>query len=204
MAHTSLPMMGTLLADLETSGCALDTPKRQAILKTTLNGFAIEQANGTLSTRATAENFSARKHALIQAILAVNDMFYLATSTVISLFKEDVEKWLETSDIRFIPNIQFTGKSGYQHHFDFAIPRSRVAPERIIKAISNPNKDAALSFITAWTDTVEQRPTDFKALAFLNDNERAVGIPVLDALKQYDIKPVLWSERERERAALAA
>jgi Domain of unknown function DUF1828/Domain of unknown function DUF1829 len=131
---------GSTLSDLEMSGCALDTPKRQIILRTTLNGFAIEETNGILSTRATAENFSARKHALIQAILSVNDMFYLATSTVMSLFKEGVEKWLEASDIRFVPNIQFTGKSGYQHHFDFAIPRSRAAPQRIIKAISNPTK----------------------------------------------------------------
>ena len=52
---------GNTLTDLEMSGCALDTPKRQAILKMTLNGFAIDEANGILSTRATAENFSARK-----------------------------------------------------------------------------------------------------------------------------------------------
>jgi hypothetical protein len=195
---------GNTLADLEMSGCRLDTDKRRAILKVTLNGFGVEEAHGILSTRATADNFAVRKHALVQAILAVNDMFYLATSTVQSLFKEDVQKWLEASDIRFVPNIQFTGKSGYVHHFDFAIPRSKKAPQRIIRAITNPNKDAALSFITAWTETVDQRPPESQALAFLNDNDRSVGPPVIDALVQYSIKPVLWSERAYEREELAA
>lgn len=195
---------GHTLRDLEMSGCALDSPKRQQLLRVTLNGFGLELSNGVIATRTMAENFPARKHALIQGILAVNDLFALATSTVHSLFKEDVERWLEAADIRFLPNIQFTGKSGYQHHFDFAIPKSRTHPERIIKAVSNPNKDAALTFITAWTDTAEQRPTDAEAIAFLNDNDKKVPATVLDALEQYAITAVTWSEREKVRGRLAA
>ncbi len=195
---------GNTLRDLELSGCSLDTPKRRSILLTTLNGFGVEERNGVLRTAATAANFSFRKHALLQAVLAINDMFYLSTSIVRSLFKEDVEVWLESKEIRFVPNIQFTGKSGYQHYFDFAIPRSRRAPERIIRAITNPNRDAALNFISSWTDTVDQRPEDALAVAILNDNERSITGSVLDALRQYDILPVKWSEREAQRERLAA
>lgn len=194
---------GNTIRDLELSGCNLDTPKRKALLQVALNGFRVEEKHDVLSVRASADNFAARKHALIQAILAVNDMFYLATPTVLSLFKEDVQKWLEHSDIRFVPNIQFIGKTGYIHHFDFAIPGSRAAPERIIKAIGNPNKDAALAYVTSWIDTSDQRPPNSQALAFLNDSGRTVGAPVLDALRQYDISPVLWSQRETHRQALA-
>jgi hypothetical protein len=195
---------GNTIRDLELSGCALDTPKRKHIMTVTLNGFGVEEANGILRTRATAANFAVRKHALLQAILALNDMFYLASSTVRSLFKEDVENWLDSSDIRFVPNIQLTGKSGYQHHFDFAIPRSKRAPERLIRAISNPNKDAALNLIGAWTDTQEQRPEDAIAVAILNDNTRQVAEPVIAALNQYEILPILWSQREVEKERLAA
>jgi Domain of unknown function DUF1828/Domain of unknown function DUF1829 len=195
---------GNTIRDLEMSGCMLDTPKRQSLLKVTLGGFSVEEQKGILFVRATPDNFGARKHAIIQAILAINDMFYLASSTVHSLFKEDVEKWLERSEIRFLPNIQFVGRSGYVHHFDFAIPQSRQAPERIIRAIGNPNKDAALSYITAWTETVEQRPDDAEAFAFLNDNERVVGAAVLDALRKYEINPVLWSDRVSHRQRLTA
>lgn len=195
---------GNTIRDLELSGCKLDTPKRLALLQITLNGFRVEENHGVLSVHASAENFAARKHALIQAILAINDMFYLASTTVLSLFKEDVEKWLALSEIRFIPNIPLIGKTGYIHHFDFAIPASRAAPERIIKAIGNPNKDAALAYVTSWVDTSDQRPKNSRAIAFLNDNTRIVGAPVLDALKQYDISPILWSQREEYRHELAA
>lgn len=194
---------GNTIKDLELSGCYLDTARRKGIMKATLNGFAIEENNGILTTKATIETFPARKHALIQAILAINDMFYLASSVVKSLFKEDVEKWLNAQDIRFVPNIQFTGKSGFPHFFDFAIPRSRNAPERLLRAITNPNKDAALNFITAWTDTVERRPGDSRAVAILND-ARPIGEPVTDALMQYDIVPIPWSTRERARERLMA
>lgn len=195
---------GNTLRDLEASGCALDTPKRKSILATTLNGFGVEEVNGALRTLATPANFSFRKHALLQAILAINDMFYLSSANVKSLFKEDVEKWLDEQDIRFVPNVQFTGKSGYQHYFDFAIPASKKAPERIIRAISNPNKDAALNFIQAWIDTQEQRPQDSIAVAILNDNTRPIAEPVIAALRQYDVLPVRWTYRQEHQARLAA
>jgi hypothetical protein len=195
---------GHTLRDLEMSGCTLDTPKRQSLLKVTLNGFGVENHAGVLRVRASADNFSVRKHSLIQAILSVNDLFYLASATVRSLFKEDVEKWLFDSDIRYVPNVQFTGRSGYQHNFDFAIPRSRTAPERIIKAVTNPNKDTALSFIAAWADTIDQRPDDSKALALLNDNDRPIAVNVVSAFEQYEIEPVLWSKREKVRDRLVA
>lgn len=195
---------GHTLRDLEVSGCSIDTPKRRSLMMTTLNGFGVEESNGVLRTHATATNFAFRKHALLQAILAINDMFYLSTSNVRSLFKEDVEKWLDEQDIRFVSNIQFTGKSGYQHYFDFVIARSKRAPERIIRAITNPNKDAALNFIQAWTDTSEQRPPDALAVAILNDNARPISAPVLDAMRQYDITPIKWSARGEHLETLAA
>ncbi|MFC5066545.1 DUF1829 domain-containing protein [Flaviflagellibacter deserti] len=195
---------GHTLRDLELSGCVLDTPKRKSLLRLALSGFGVEEDGGTLRVRATPQNFSARKHALVQSMLAVNDLFYTASPTVRSLFREDVENWLRLADIRFVPNVQFTGKSGFQHQFDFAIPASRSAPERILKAINNPNKDSVLSFIMGWQDTSEQRPEEAQAFAFLNDNEREIAPSVLDALHQYEISPVLWSHREDQREALVA
>ena len=195
---------GHTLRDLELSGCVLETPKRKGLLRIALNGFAVEETDGILSVRASPENFAARKHALVQGILAINDLFYTASATVRSLFKEDVAQWLDLSDIRYVPNIQFTGRSGYVHQFDFAIPRSKTAPERILKAINNPNKDSAQSLIFSWLDTREERPSDSVAVAFLNDNERTVTGTVIDALKQYEIEPILWSNREKNRSRLVA
>jgi hypothetical protein len=76
--------------DLEASGCSLSTEKRQDLLRMTLSGFGVKLNNEALEIRATSETFPLRKHNLIQAMLAINDLFYLAKPVVESLFYEDV------------------------------------------------------------------------------------------------------------------
>lgn len=196
---------GLTIEDLEQSGCKLGSPKRQDILKTTLNGFGVQlSVKNALEVHASPANFASRKHNLVQAILAVNDMFYLATPTVTSLFREDVVDWLDLNDIRYTPQVKFTGKSGYDHLFDFVIPKSRRQPERIIKAINRPHRETAEAVAFAWIDTREVRPSDARAYALLNDSETLVSPGVVDALRNYEVTPVLWSKREDVREELAA
>ena len=193
-----------VIRDLEVSGCNLGTPKRQELLKMTLNGFGVRLNNGALEVTASPDNFPLRKHSLIQAMLAVNDLFYLAEPMVKSLFYEDVVAWLDFTEIRYTPKVQFIGQSGYNHLFDFVIPKSQKYPERILRAIAHPNRDTAESFIHAWSDTRDVRPQDSSAFAFLNDVEQTVSSGVLDALRSYQIHPVPWSRREDVRHELAA
>ena len=195
---------GYIISDLISSGCPLDSPKRQELLRTTLAGFGVQMDGEQLLMKATPENFSLKKHNLIQAMLAVNDLFYLASPYVASLFYEDVTQWLDLADIRYTPKVKFTGKSGYDHMFDFVIPRSRQQPERIIQAISNPKKDSAEALVFKWLDTKETRAPESRLYAFLNDSTSVVSPSVVDALRNYDLEPVLWSQREQAREALAA
>lgn len=188
---------GYILQDLEQSGCKLDTPKRKALLMMTLNGFGVKLNRDMLEVHASAENFAPSKHNLIQAMLAVNDLFSLATPMTASLFYEDVVAWLDAHEIRYTSNIKFTGHSGYDHLFDFIIPKSRNQPERIIRAISSPNRETAQVVAFSWFDSKEVRPPDSKAYAILNDTDRPVQVNVLDALKSYDVKPVVWSMRNQ-------
>jgi hypothetical protein len=70
---------GYTVADLKMSGFEINTPKRESILKTALNGFGVKiNGNDELYVEATANNIGQKKHYLLQAILAVNDMFNLA------------------------------------------------------------------------------------------------------------------------------
>ncbi len=195
---------GYVLQDLELSGCKLDSGKRQALLKTTLNGFGVRLEEGRLEVKASRDNFALRKHNLVQAMLAVDDLFYLASPVVSSLFFEDVQAWLELHEIRYTPKVKFTGKSGYDHVFDFVIPKSRVKPERIIRTINRPNRDTAQALAFSWIDTKEVRPPDSQAYAILNDSDRIPASTVVDALRSYDVHPVIWSQREAVRQDLAA
>ena len=195
---------GYIIGDLDQSGCKLQSPKRQELLKMTLNGFGVQMSDNALEVHATPDNFSLRKHNLVQAMLAVNDMFYLAVPMVASLFYEDVVAWLDLHEVRYTPKVKFTGKSGYDHLFDFVIPKSRRQPERILQAINRPNRDTAQALAFAWYDTKEVRPSDSKVFAILNDSEQTVSGAVLDALRNYEIHPVPWSNRENVREEFAA
>ena len=195
---------GLTIGDLEQTGCKLNSPKRQDLLKMTLNGFGVQLQEQRLEVHASPDNFALRKHNLVQAMLAVNDMFYLSVPMVASLFYEDVVAWLDLHDIRYTPKVKFTGKTGYDHLFDFVIPKSRRQPERIIQTINRPNRDTAQAVAFSGIDTKEVRPPDSKAYAFLNDLENPVSTTVLDALRNYDVMPVMWSKRDVLREELAA
>lgn len=191
--------------DLLQEGCSLDSEKRQKLLEITLNGFGVQRDyNDALFVKASPENFALKKHNLIQAVLAVNDLFYLAAPHVSSLFFEDVRTWLDQEDIRYSERVSFTGHSGYNRLFDFLIPKSRQEPERIIKLINRPDRANADSLVMSWLDTKEERPSGSKAFAFVNDNERKVPKDVEDALRSYEIIPVLWSQRNLVRPTLVA
>jgi hypothetical protein len=195
---------GYIIQDLIQTGCNLDSKKRKDLLTMTLNGFGVKQENNILITYATAKNFALQKHNFIQAMLAVNDLFYLATPVVENLFFEDITAWLDLHEIRYLPNVKFTGATGYDHVFDFAIPKSRKKPERILRAISRPKRDTVESLVWAWIDTKEVRSSDSLAYAILNDTEKILSEDVSEALKNYEITPIPWSKREDYQKALAA
>lgn len=195
---------GYVLDDLEQSGCKIDGSRRQALLTMTLNGFGVQRAENQLQVNASKSNFALRKHNLVQAMLAVNDMFYLAQPMVANLFYEDVVNWLDVSDVRYTPNVKFTGASGYDHLFQFVIPKSRAQPERILRPINRPNRERAQSMAFSWIDTKDVRPSESRAYAILNDSDAGVSAAVLDAMRSYEVSPILWSEREAVLPELAA
>ena len=195
---------GYILDDLEQSGCLMDSPKRQGLLRTIINGFGVSLDTDALEVQVSADNFALRKHNLVQAMLAVNDLFYLAAPRIASLFYEDVVGWLDLCEIRYTPSIKLTGKSGYDHQFDFVIPKSKVKPERVLRTLNRPNRNNAQAMVFSWLDTKDVRSPDTLAYAILNDEEKTVSASVMDAIRNYGIRPLPWSDREQARQDLAA
>lgn len=195
---------GYIINDLCDSGCDINTPEREQILNSTLLGFGVEKDGNALIMHSSQEQFALKKHNLLQAMIAVNDLFYLSQSSVRSLFFEDVEQWLEISEIRATPKVKFTGKSGYDHMFDFVIPKSKVQSERIIQTINNPSKDSAESLVFKWLDTRETRPKDSRLYAFMNDMNEKIPASILNAFTNYETIPVPWSLRDEYKLPLAS
>jgi hypothetical protein len=196
---------GYILSDLKTSGLELDTPKRKMVLENVLNGLGVRVDGGQLLVEASPVNLGQRLHSLVQAMLAVNDMFVMGQPRVASFFFEDVRNFLDSNNVRYAERVKLAGKSGYDHAIDFLIPKSRSHPERIIQAIATPKKDNIFAYLWTLNDTRAARMTESEpeAFAFLNDQDQLVGGDVLEALNAYRVIPAMWSQRTNYIGALA-
>ena len=195
---------GYVLADLRTSGLELTTAKRKAVLDSTLNGFGVRLESGRIMTDADQRNLGQRLHAMIQAMLAVNDMFMMSQPRVAGFIWEDVRDFLDAHDVRYASRIKLTGKSGFDHGVDFLIPHSKLRPERIVQVINAPSKNSIGAYLFSLGDTREARAKGSEAYAALNDQSRAISSEVTDALKAYDVEPIPWSRREDFAERLAS
>jgi len=193
---------GYVLSDLRMTGLDLNTPKRKAILETVLLGFGVREEAGQLVVEASQSTLGQRLHSLVQAMLAVNDMFVMAQPLVATLFFEDVRLFLDQHAVRYSPRVKITGRTGFDHAIDFLIPRSGQRPERFVQTINAPNRNTIGTCLFVLSDTREARGEESEAYAFLNDRDREVGGDVIEALEAYGVTPALWSRRDQYAEAL--
>ncbi|MGD0094473.1 MAG: DUF1828 domain-containing protein [Planctomycetota bacterium] len=193
---------GYTLSDLESCGMTFSTEKRNVLLTAILNGFGVKIVDDELQVLATPQDFPQKKHNLVQAMLAVNDMFVMAEPHVLSLFKDDVKSFLEQNSIPVFPDFKLSGRSGFDHKFDFGLPKTPRKPERLLQAINNLTKDQALSFAFAVADVRVIRAEQLQAYTFLNDVDHPPAEDNLGAIRAYQIEPILWSQRQVSILAL--
>ncbi len=194
---------GAIFADLKMSGVNLISERRKSLLNEILNGLGVHRREERLEVEASPKNLGQRIHQLLQAMLAINDMFVLSQPRVESLFLEDVRSFLDANEVRYSPMVKLSGKTGFDHAVNFLIPRSKAQPERIGQAINAPSKNTISHYLFVLQDTREAREEGSKAFAFLNDYDREIGGDVLEALEAYDVSSIPWSRREDNIAFLA-
>ena len=109
---------------------------------------------------------------------------------------EEVQEYFLSNDIRNTPSILLMGHSGLSHQFDFVIPASRKMPERFVTTINTPNKQAVESALFAWNDVVKTRKADSRGYIILNDTNRKANDALFNAIQNYELKAVPWTERD--------
>ncbi len=193
---------GQTINELSLSGVNIDrSEKRSQELTSILNGLGIKRERSELFTHTDEKKYPESKHRLIQAILSVDDMFMLAESKVESFFLEDVINFFELNEVRYISDVMYSGRSGFTHKFDFSIPKSKKNPETIIKAINTPRRDTIGTVLWSFEDTKSNR--DASGLVILNDKE-SIHSDIFDALKEYQLEYIKWSERQSSVPRLVA
>lgn len=195
-----------VLNDLMLCGCDIfSTNRRKAIFNEIINSHGVScSPSNELFTMTNLSDLPQKKHMLSQCIQKVSDLFYLSQPNIKSLFLEDVQSFLDRNDVRYMPNISLVGKSKLPTNYDFAIPKSKQAPERMIKVVNSLTRDYAKTIIFSWQDTINTRPGDSRLYTFIHDTDRKVSSDALAALSEYSISPIVWSKRDQFASALIA
>jgi hypothetical protein len=193
---------GYTVSDLESSGMSFSTEKRKGHLTSILNGFGVKLEGNELQVVSTPQDFPQKKHNLIQAMLSVNDMFVMGEEHVLSLFKEDVTKFLEENAIPVIPDLKLSGISGLDNKFDFGLPKTARKPLRILQAINNLTRDQATTFAFEVADVRRLRGEPLQAFTFLNDIEHPTNEENLGVIRAYDIEPLFWARKQEALQSL--
>ena len=105
--------------------------------------------------------------------------------------------FFEEKEIYYTEDVQFTGKSGFQHKYDFLLQRSKEKPERLCQAINKPTKTNMMNTLFAWSDIKTTRREDSKLIVILND-KNIIQKGVTEGFTAYDIDLIKWSEHNNE------
>lgn len=188
---------GGSIAELEASGVDITSTKtRSEVFGSILQGFKIRQlSNGALAATATDDDLAERINDLLQAVMAVQDLYVLARRRVARMFYEDVEVFLEQAGAVFAARESVPGKSGYKQRVDFLLPPVNGTPTRILQAVQNPAKTFVEHQIFLIEDVRPALP-EMRPYALLNDRDFEIPGETYAAFDQYNIRAVGWSQRE--------
>lgn len=158
--------------------------------------YGVQLDGDELIAKVPINNFPQKKHLFIQAMLRIDDMFSLSKIRVSSLFLDGVQEFFAEKEIYCTDNVQFMGKSGFSHNYDFLIQRSKTKPERLCQAVNNPNKTAMSNILFAWNDTKLVRGNNSQLIVILND-QNSISKGIEEAFINYETKVIRWSERNK-------
>jgi len=189
---------GETLRNLELSGVQISrSPKRRELLEQILLNYGIELKENELTTEAKEQNFPQKKLNLLSAISEVNDLYYLAKHTVYSVFREDVQHFLDEQNLIYTPHFISKGNTGLEFTFDFQIAYRKT--EVVLKSFNAINTMNLPHFLFTWEDikNVRERQTgkSLIGLAVINDNNYEVKDEFITALQSKGAEYFLWSER---------
>ncbi|MDP3113614.1 MAG: DUF1828 domain-containing protein [Candidatus Cloacimonadaceae bacterium] len=190
---------GETIHNLELSGVSLSrSAKRKDILESILLNYGVTlNKDSELTIEANEKSFPQKKLNLLAAISEANDLYVLSKQTVESVFKEEVQSYLEEQRIIYTPHFISKGSTGLEFTFDFQIAYYHT--EIVIKAFNTVNKMNLPHFLFTWSDIqqVRERQSGKRVigLAIINDTDREVKSEYLEALTSKEADYILWENR---------
>lgn len=191
---------GETIWNLEMSGVNISkSPSRKKIIQNIENNFGVKIINDEIIAEANRDNFYKRKHSILQAIQQISDLKMTAKHDIVSMFSEDLKQYLDNNDVLYTPQIILLGKSGLNFNFDFQTIGKKQ--ETVIKTYNQLGKQNVTDLLFGINDVRDARQEstgkELHCVVVVNDMDKEPKKEYLNALREYNCKPLLWSEREK-------
>ena len=189
---------GYIIGNLISSGMVFKKGTiRQKSLAGTVTKYNVSLDGEDITTTATHNTFAQKKHMMVQAMLAVDDLFAISPDAVKNFFLEDVATYFAANDIYYSPDFSLLGKTGTLYTYDFHFQPSREKPERFCKGFNKLNQAKRDLTLFNWMDTQDKRGDSSELIVIYNDGNQ-VSDDVLTGFYNYGIKTVPYSCRQEK------
>ena len=168
--------------------------KRKQIFEHILRSYHLDLVDDELIIKPNESNYSKNKHFFIQGLLKLEDMYLLNRTTVRSTFQEDVLEYITKEDITYLEDIKISGKSKLDHNIDLILPGKET--EAIVKLANNIDFNMVKSHIFTFEDIQGSRKKESKCFVLINDINKNISDKYTDAFNEYNIKPLIWSDKD--------
>jgi len=196
LGRISMTDDGCIIGNLLSSGITFKSgSNRKLMLDKIICNYALQLNENSITTIATMQDFSQKKHNMVQAMLAIDNMFEISRDNTKDIFVEDIQTFFDANEIYYSKDLSLIGKTGSLYTYEFHFQRTKQKPERFCKVINKLQEDSRNTTIFNWIDTQEKRKNEGKLVVMLND-ENNVSPKDIEAFEQYDIEPILFSSRK--------
>ena len=104
---------GYIIGSLISSGMTFKKgSNRQKMLEKIASKYNVSILDEEIVVTATAHNFPQKKHMMVQAMLAVDDLFVVSAENVKNMFLEDIRIYFDANEIYYSSDFSLVGKTG--------------------------------------------------------------------------------------------
>nr|DAP59036.1 MAG TPA: protein of unknown function DUF1829 [Caudoviricetes sp.] len=189
---------GETLENLSLAGLDISrSQQRKQYFDLILHNYGVILNGAELTIKARENDFPRQKHNLISAIAEIGDMSVMAKHTVASMFKEDVQNYLDEQNIIYTPQFIAKGSTGLEFMFDFQIAGKEK--EIVIKPFNMLTQGMVERFLFGWDDIravrEKQSQKKLEGIAIINDTSTDPKPELIGALESKRANVILWSQR---------
>lgn len=191
---------GITLIDLAMKGVTFDKrPTRLEKLQKIVSDHGVSIKDNSIVTISDKKELPLKLFFLSQAIQKVSDLYVLNKPSIINIFNEDVRLFFDKNDIRYTEDVVLMGKSNLGTKYDFIIPKSKNAPDRLVQTCNKIELGYARTFLFGWIDTIDKRKDGSQLYIIYNDSLKETTSEIEGALDSYGAISIPWSNINNDK-----